>query len=210
MKNLDEIYEYVNDVTTILVINNTSKLLLDSLYNSIYNKYSASKCKCNTRNHLMRKFSVIKSKLIRVDFDLKNAQFSSSTANSKTTEDFKLLKSYLIENNSKILFKTDLSYLGETHTKILEILKEEQVIKTLYTPKINLLVDKNLKNKDEYTYMHSVAVCALMVALAKELGLSESEIRQAGLAGLLHDIGKAGIPSDVLNKPGALTDEEFS
>lgn len=123
MKNLDEIYEYVNDVTTILVINNTSKLLLDSLYNSIYNKYSASKCKCNTRNHLMRKFSVIKSKLIRVDFDLKNAQFSSSTANSKTTEDFKLLKSYLIENNSKILFKTDLSYLGETHTKILEILK---------------------------------------------------------------------------------------
>lgn len=67
-----------------------------------------------------------------------------------------------------------------------------------------------LKNKDEYTYMHSVAVCALMVALAKELGLSESEIKQAGLAGLLHDIGKAGIPSDVLNKPGALTDEEFS
>jgi HD-GYP domain-containing protein (c-di-GMP phosphodiesterase class II) len=67
-----------------------------------------------------------------------------------------------------------------------------------------------LKNKDEYTYMHSVAVCALMVALAKELELSESEIKQAGLAGLLHDIGKAGIPMDVLNKPGALTDEEFT
>ncbi len=67
-----------------------------------------------------------------------------------------------------------------------------------------------LKNKDEYTYMHSVAVCALMVALAKELGLSEAETKQAGLAGLLHDIGKAGIPMEVLNKPGALTDEEFS
>ncbi|MDO9393628.1 MAG: HD-GYP domain-containing protein [Methylotenera sp.] len=66
-----------------------------------------------------------------------------------------------------------------------------------------------LKNKDEYTYMHSVAVCALMVALAKELGLSEAETKQAGLAGLLHDIGKAGIPLEVLNKPGALTDEEF-
>jgi putative nucleotidyltransferase with HDIG domain len=67
-----------------------------------------------------------------------------------------------------------------------------------------------LKNKDEYTYMHSVAVCALMVALAKELNLSEAETKQAGLAGLLHDIGKAGIPMDVLNKPGALTDEEFT
>lgn len=67
-----------------------------------------------------------------------------------------------------------------------------------------------LKNKDEYTYMHSVAVCALMLALSKELNLSEAETKQAGLAGLLHDLGKAGIPMDVLNKPGALTDEEFN
>jgi putative nucleotidyltransferase with HDIG domain len=67
-----------------------------------------------------------------------------------------------------------------------------------------------LKNKDDYTYMHSVAVCALMVALSKELGLSEIEIKRAGMAGLLHDIGKAGIPNEVLNKPGALTDEEFT
>ncbi len=67
-----------------------------------------------------------------------------------------------------------------------------------------------LKTRDEYTYMHSVAVCALMVALAKELGLPETQVKQAGLAGLLHDIGKAGIPVEVLNKPGPLTDEEFS
>lgn len=67
-----------------------------------------------------------------------------------------------------------------------------------------------LKTKDDYTYMHSVAVCALMVALAKELGLSNEQRMQAGLAGLLHDIGKAAVPSDVLNKPGALTEDEFS
>ena len=66
-----------------------------------------------------------------------------------------------------------------------------------------------LKNRDDYTYMHSVAVCALMVALSKQLGLSDAETKQAGMAGLLHDIGKAGIPIEVLNKPGALTDEEF-
>ena len=67
-----------------------------------------------------------------------------------------------------------------------------------------------LKTKDDYTYMHSVAVCAMMVALAKQLNLSEAETKQAGLAGLMHDIGKAGIPLEVLNKPGALTDEEFT
>lgn len=66
-----------------------------------------------------------------------------------------------------------------------------------------------LKTKDDYTYMHSVAVCALMVALARELGLPEVEIKQAGMAGLFHDIGKAGIDNAVLNKPGSLTDEEF-
>ena len=67
-----------------------------------------------------------------------------------------------------------------------------------------------LKNKDDYSYMHSVAVCALMVALAQELKLSEDDVRHAGLAGLLHDIGKTAISLEVLNKPGKLTDEEFA
>lgn len=66
-----------------------------------------------------------------------------------------------------------------------------------------------LKNADEYTYMHSVAVCALMIALARELKLSEKLVKEAGIAGLLHDIGKMAIDDKVLNKPGKLTDEEF-
>ncbi len=67
-----------------------------------------------------------------------------------------------------------------------------------------------LKNADEYTYMHSVAVCALMIALARQLGLDEDMVRECGLAGLLHDLGKMGIPNKILNKPGKLTDEEFT
>ena len=67
-----------------------------------------------------------------------------------------------------------------------------------------------LKTADDYTYMHSVAVCALMIALSKQLGLSEQETRRAGIAGLLHDLGKALMPMEVLNKPGTLTDEEFA
>jgi putative nucleotidyltransferase with HDIG domain len=67
-----------------------------------------------------------------------------------------------------------------------------------------------LKTADDYTYMHSVAVCAMMVALAKQLGLDEGQVRSAGLAGLLHDLGKAVMPLEVLNKPGKLTEEEFA
>ena len=67
-----------------------------------------------------------------------------------------------------------------------------------------------LKTIDDYTYMHSVAVCALMVALARQIGLGEAHTRTAGMAGLLHDLGKANIPLAVLNKPGKLTDSEFN
>jgi putative nucleotidyltransferase with HDIG domain len=67
-----------------------------------------------------------------------------------------------------------------------------------------------LKNVDDYTYMHSVAVCALMIALGKQLGLSGQALKDAGMAGLLHDVGKMMIPGEVLNKPGKLTDEEFN
>ena len=65
-----------------------------------------------------------------------------------------------------------------------------------------------MKNKDDYTYLHSVAVCALMIALGKQLNY-QGDMQSLGMAGLLHDVGKMAIPEDVLNKPGKLTDEEF-
>ncbi len=67
-----------------------------------------------------------------------------------------------------------------------------------------------LKTADDYTYMHSVAVCAMMVALAKQLGLDEAITRSCGMAGLLHDLGKVAMPTEVLNKPGKLTEAEFA
>ena len=67
-----------------------------------------------------------------------------------------------------------------------------------------------LKTVDDYTYMHSVAVCAMMVALSKQLGQDVEQTRQAGMAGLMHDLGKAVMPMEVLNKPGNLTTAEFA
>lgn len=66
-----------------------------------------------------------------------------------------------------------------------------------------------IKNKDDYTFLHSVSVCALLVAFCRTMGLDDETTRQAGLGGLLHDTGKAFVPDAVLNKPGKLTDEEF-
>jgi HD-GYP domain-containing protein (c-di-GMP phosphodiesterase class II) len=66
-----------------------------------------------------------------------------------------------------------------------------------------------LKRADDYTYMHSVAVCGLMIALGRQLNLSDDLTRQAGMAGLMHDVGKALVPDRILRKPDRLTDEEW-
>jgi HD-GYP domain-containing protein (c-di-GMP phosphodiesterase class II) len=66
-----------------------------------------------------------------------------------------------------------------------------------------------LKTKDDYTYLHSVSVCALMINLARAMRLDETLVREAGMAGLLHDVGKLAIPNEILLKPSKLDDAEF-
>lgn len=66
-----------------------------------------------------------------------------------------------------------------------------------------------LKNKDDYTAEHSMRVCVLALAFGRHLELDEPELNTLGLGALLHDVGKAKIPLEILNKPGRLTPEEF-
>jgi HD-GYP domain-containing protein (c-di-GMP phosphodiesterase class II) len=73
----------------------------------------------------------------------------------------------------------------------------------------SLISVARLKEKDEYSYLHSIAVSALMVNLAKSLGLSSEEQHQAGVAGLMLDIGKALVPQEILGKPGELSPSEL-
>jgi GAF domain-containing protein len=63
--------------------------------------------------------------------------------------------------------------------------------------------------KDQYTNDHALALVGLCTAVAERLGLDEAGVRDVSFAAALHDIGKIGIPQEVLNKPGRLTAEEF-
>jgi HD-GYP domain-containing protein (c-di-GMP phosphodiesterase class II) len=67
-----------------------------------------------------------------------------------------------------------------------------------------------IKTKDDYTFLHSVSVCTLLVAFCHTRGIDDGTVREAGLGALLHDTGKALVPDSILNKPGPLTDEEFA
>ncbi len=75
------------------------------------------------------------------------------------------------------------------------------------SPDIFLKVTR-LKTKDEGTYMHSLAVGALMMRLGRSLGFGDDPVRELGVAGLLHDIGKLLVPNAILNKDGKLEAEE--
>lgn len=79
----------------------------------------------------------------------------------------------------------------------------DQIAPTIYA--LTAAIDA----KDSYTFQHSVNVSEYAVLLAKEAGLKKDEIRIVKEAGLLHDIGKIGIPEDILKKKGRLTEEEY-
>lgn len=114
---------------------------------------------------------------------------------------------------------------GRAKTAVMTMFSEAKMGRAMNVADVELLVEEisnsivrhphalislsRLKTSDEYTYMHSVAVCALMVALARRMRLSEDKVREAGVAGLMHDVGKMMIAPDILNKPGRLTAEEF-
>lgn len=68
---------------------------------------------------------------------------------------------------------------------------------------------KTIDMKDEYTKGHSTRVAKYTVMLARELGYDEETVEKYYNIALLHDIGKIGIPVEVLNKQGKLTDTEF-
>ena len=66
-----------------------------------------------------------------------------------------------------------------------------------------------LKNKDEYTSLHSLNVCILSLFFGRSIQLPTEQLHTLGLGALLHDVGKLKVPPDLLNKPGRLTTEEF-
>lgn len=82
------------------------------------------------------------------------------------------------------------------------------IVDAILTDSASLIGLTTLRDFDEYTFVHSVNVCILSVALGRRLGLTKIQLLDLGLASLLHDIGKSRVPVDVLNKRGTLDDDE--
>lgn len=67
-----------------------------------------------------------------------------------------------------------------------------------------------LRDKDEYTTQHSLSVSILSIALGRTMGMQREQLNELGMCALLHDVGKVLTPDQILNKPSALTPDEFA
>ena len=159
-----------------------------------------------------------------------NATEPSSTLNSASDKAITETPRPAKKTSAPVSMEEELSSAKKIHSRAKEVVttmfSDVRMGKALEIEEVTSLVDEinqslerntnallsliRLKNADEYTYLHSVAVCMLMVALGRQLNLNGDQVKQVGVAGLLHDIGKMAIPNEMLNKPDKLTDEEFN
>jgi len=115
--------------------------------------------------------------------------------------------------------------IGEAKRATKKLMHDVKLGKRMEMSQVETIVDKmtesvlrngdalvsllRIKDVDEYTYLHSMAVSALCISFAQGLDLDATKIKQIGIGGLLHDIGKMKVPLEILNKPGPLSDKEF-
>lgn len=129
-------------------------------------------------------------------------------ASDYVTKPFNLVE--VMMSVDRALEKRSLLIANRDYRNLLEQKVEEQTeqIRITFLGAVKSLVEA-LEAKDPYTNGHSKRVTEIAVTLAVELGLSRQEQDQIRLAGLVHDIGKIGVPEEILHKPDKLSDVEF-
>ncbi len=165
---------------------------------------------------------VSKSKKSSILPAVSEAVHSRSVVNPMPIQDYKPLS----RRERKAETKKASAIIARSRTAVMSLFEDARLGNAVKADKMAPLVDKisrsvdvdptiilnmsRIKKKDEYTYLHSVAVCALMINFARKLRIPEDQMHDIGMAGLLHDVGKTAISDDVLMKPGKLDADEWT
>ncbi|MDZ4152405.1 HD-GYP domain-containing protein, partial [Methylicorpusculum sp.] len=105
-------------------------------------------------------------------------------------------------------FMERIAHGGGVDSKIAKEAVSHCVNSILHSPDAILWLSQ-LKNRDAYTAQHSLNVCMLSIVLGRHLNLSEANLNNVGLCGMMHDMGKMRVPLEILNKPGKLDPDEM-
>ena len=123
---------------------------------------------------------------------------------------FGVLTAAMMRNGNRFTEK-DLYYLSFMTQNAAQAMENLALYEHIYENLFSTLYAfvKALEARDTYTQQHSNRVTEIALAIGKRVGLTKEDMDILNFAGYLHDIGKLGIPDDILLKPGSLTDEEF-
>lgn len=148
-------------------------------------------------------------KEILPEINIQNKPITPMRKSKENVERLKLFESSYSEN--RVSLKDQMLDISEgKHIDVTELFSISDDLLTTVKYKSNLFSFlNNLQCFDDYTYSHCINVSLISHTIGQWLGFSKDELMNISVAGLLHDIGKTKIDKSILNKPGALTDEEY-
>lgn len=137
-------------------------------------------------------------------------QVSKSKTKAEITAEVKKAKEIFNEskNIQKDLFAKALSGAIVDLKPVMEV--TNKAVDAIFNSPDSLACMVNIREKDEYLLEHSVAVSVYIIIFAYHLKMSKEVVQHLSIGAFLHDIGKIKVPDEILNKPGKLTDEEFT
>jgi HD-GYP domain-containing protein (c-di-GMP phosphodiesterase class II) len=165
------------------------------------------------------------SNLMTVVIDIQKGRDVEPNAGSQGSFDARFFEVQLLENFSPGDIHQARQHVADTKPHVRVVLADARINSTFAEEAANAAVERimistmdnagaliavaKLKQKDEVTFLHSLAVSALMIAFGRSLGHSEEEVRVLGIGGLVHDLGKMALPTTILTKTGKLTADEM-
>jgi HD-GYP domain-containing protein (c-di-GMP phosphodiesterase class II) len=117
----------------------------------------------------------------------------------------------IIDHEDKYFSEKDIYYLNFLVDKASSSIENLALYENIYENLFSTLYAfvETIEARDPYTKQHSASVSGYAMSIARKNGCSQEEIAKLNISGNLHDIGKIGIPDNILLKPGRLTDAEF-
>ncbi len=136
---------------------------------------------------------------------------SQETGNCKviTSEDYNFWDDEALKCFAEVLTKKHAQIGVQFEDELINKFHNEKIISNSHLLDVVTSLANTIDAKDTYTKGHSTFVSRYSEALARAIGLPENEVQRIRLGAMLHDIGKIGIPENVLRKPSKLTDEEW-
>ncbi len=139
----------------------------------------------------------------------KTKGYTNGRSTIVSTQDFDFWDDAALNSFAIVMAKRNAQLGIKFEDALVEQFQNENIVSQNHLIEVVTSLASAIDAKDEYTKDHSSSVSRYSVALARAMDLPENEIERIKLGALLHDIGKIGVPEDVLRKPDKLTDEEF-